>query len=68
MKCRVYKVVVDSWRLAAKYGFRRMGDGDWQDFIKDGQNLILRYRAEGYEMERLCRDLLDAFQQFYKRL
>lgn len=67
MKYRVYRVVVDSWRLAAKYAFRRMGDGDWQDFIRDGQKLILKYRAEGVAVERLCRDLLDAFQTFMSR-
>lgn len=66
MKDRVYRVVVDTWRLAAKYGFRKMGDGDWEDFIRTGQKLVLRYRAEGEAMERLCRDILDAFQALLK--
>ena len=68
MKDSIYMIVVDVWRLAAKYDFRKMGDRGWERFIREGQKLIVRYRAEGKAMEKLCRDLLDVFQQFYKRL
>lgn len=68
MKDRIYKIVVDTWRLAVKYGFRKMENTEWESFISEGQKLIIRYRAEGEAIERLCRDLLDAFQRFYERL
>jgi hypothetical protein len=66
MKDRVYRVVVDTWRLAAKYGFRKMGDSDWKDFIENGKKLVIKYRAENAALEKLCRDILDAFQTFFK--
>lgn len=67
MKNRIYRIVVDTWRLALKYDFRKMGSTEWESFISEGQKLIARYRAEGEAMERLCRDQLDAFQRFYEQ-
>ena len=68
MKDAIYRLVVDVWRLAAKYKFRKMGDTEWEDFVSSGQKLVIRYRAQGEAVERLCRDLLDAFQEFYQRM
>ncbi len=68
MKDNIYRIVVDTWRLAVKYGFRKMGTREWESFISESQKLVVRYRPEGETMERLCRNLLDAFQQFYERL
>lgn len=68
MKNRVYRVVVDTWRLAAKYVFRKLGDSDWEDFIRDGQKLVTKYRTDDAAVERLCRDILLAFQKFYVQI
>ena len=68
MKDSIYMIVVDVWRLAVKYGFRKMGSREWEGFISKGQKLVVRYRPEGNAVERLCRDLLDAFQQFYEQM
>lgn len=68
MKDAIYRLVVDVWRLAAKYKFRKMGDAEWEDFVSSGQKLVIRYHAQGEAVERLCRDLLDAFQEFYRRM
>ncbi len=67
MKNRIYRIVVDTWRLALKYSFRKMENREWESFVSEGQKLVIRYRAEGEAMERLCRDLLDAFQRFYEQ-
>lgn len=67
MKDRAYRIVVDVWRLAAKYGFRKMGTGEWEGFVSGGNRLVARYRDEGCAAERLCRDLLDAFQKFFRQ-
>lgn len=67
MKERIYELVVDVWRLAAAYGFRKMGDSEWEEFICRGNRLVLKYCAKGDLLERLCRDLLAAFQDFYQR-
>lgn len=64
MKEIIYMVVVDVWRLAAKFDFRKMGDDEWEDFIRSGQKLVMRYRPRGEAVERLCRTLLDVFQAF----
>lgn len=64
MKGIVYMLFVDVWRLAARFGFREMGDGEWESFIRSGQKLVMRYRPQGRAMERLCRDLLGAIQTF----
>lgn len=68
MKNRIYMAVVDIWRLAARYGFRKMGDSEWEEFICRAQELVIRYRAGGAAVERLCRDLLNAFQRFYEQV
>lgn len=67
MKDSIYRLLVDVWRLAAKFEFRKMGDSKWEEFVAIGHKLIMRYRAEGDAVERLCRDLLDAFQTFYEQ-
>lgn len=64
MKEIIYMLVVDVWRLAKKFEFRKMGDDEWEDFIQSGQKLVIRYRLRGEAAERLCRALLDAFQTF----
>lgn len=68
MKDSVYRIVVDMWRLAAKYDFRRMGDGEWESFIQDGERLAARYRSEDVRLERLCRDMFAAFQELYQKM
>ena len=55
------------YELITKYGCSRLSDEQWEGFVADGQKLILKYRAEGAAVERLCRDLLDAFQTFYEQ-
>lgn len=67
MKQIIYMAVVDTWRLAAGFGFRRLGDGEWEDFIRSGQKLATRYRSHGQAVERLCRDLFAAFQEYYRQ-
>ncbi len=68
MKDSVYRLVVDVWRLAARYGFRRMGDKEWEGFIRDGEKLAARYRNEDARLERLCRDMFAAFQELYQKM
>ena len=68
MKDVIYRIVVDVWRLATKYDFRKMGNTEWKNFVTAGQKLIVKYRTEGAAVERLCRDLLDAFQTFYEQI
>ena len=68
MRDSVYMLVVDVWRLAWKFGFHKMGHNEWEEFINGGNNLVLRYREKGAAMERLCRDMLSAFQEFYQKM
>lgn len=65
MKYKIYRLVVDVWRLAAKYEFQKMGDSEWEAFVAGADGLLKRYRDDAVT-ERLCRNLLDAFQEFYK--
>ena len=68
MKDSVYMLVVDVWRLAIKFGFRKMGHSEWEEFINGGNDLVMRYRKKGAAMERLCRDMLSAFQEVYQKM
>nr|WP_296488616.1 hypothetical protein [uncultured Acetatifactor sp.] len=63
----IYELITAVWKLIKKYGCSRLSDEQWEGFVADGQKLILKYRAEGAAVERLCRDLLDAFQTFMSR-
>lgn len=67
MKNIIYKIVVDVWRLAAKYDFRKMRDDEWETFVAEAENLVRRYRDAGDAVERLCRNLFGAFQEFYQQ-
>ena len=68
MKDSVYMLVVDVWRLAWGFGFRKLGDSEWEAFIDRGEKLVKRYQERGAAMERLCRDMLAAFQEFYHKM
>ncbi len=68
MKDSVYMLVVDIWRLSARYGFSRIRDGEWESFIQDGEKLAAKYRREDVRLERLCRDMFAAFQELYQQI
>lgn len=67
MKNEIYELVVDVWRLAWKYGFRKMSDAEWESFVSAGTRLVLKYRDRSDVLEELCRDLLAIFQRLYQR-
>lgn len=67
MKDSIYRMMVDIWRLASKYNFCKMGDKEWEDFIRSGQKLAMRYRPQGEAVEKLCRALFSAFQDFFEK-
>ena len=68
MKDIIYELVVDTWRLAARYQFKKLEDSEWAEFIKNGERLHGKYRKKGEAVERLYRDLFDAFQTFYQQI
>lgn len=68
MKDSIYRIVVDVWRLALKYGFRKMGDKEWEGFVSAGRELVIKYRVKGESVEKLCRNLFGAFQSFYEQV
>lgn len=67
MKNKVYELIVDIWRLASKYQFKRLTEAEWDAFISAGVDLCKRYRQQSPGMEQLCRDLFYDFQKFYER-
>lgn len=68
MKKTVYEIIVDIWRLAARYQFKKLNDTQWENFLSDGNNLLEKYRQYGRQEELLYRDLFSAVQAFYQRL
>lgn len=67
MKKIVYEMVVDIWRLAARYQFRKLSESEWESFIADGKRIQIKYRQHGSRIEHLCRDWFDAVQTFYQQ-
>ena len=67
MKDKIYRIVVDVWRLAARYKFQKMEDSEWESFVSGAEKLVRRYHSDDAALERLCRDLLNAFQTFYEQ-
>lgn len=63
----IYQVFTDVWRLARKYEFRRLTDGEWEAFCGQGEGLLKKYREYGPEVETLYRDLFRAVQALYQR-
>ncbi len=61
-----YRVFVDIWRLAAKYGFQELDDGQWEKFIDDADYLYKRYK--GTQGEYLYRELLMVIESFYEKI
>lgn len=66
MKELAYKVFTDAWRLAAKYGFQKLDENQWERFIDDADFLMKRYK--GTEAEELFRKLLFVVQGEYEKL
>lgn len=66
MKEQAYRVFVDIWRLAYRYQFRKMTGAQWEEFIKQGEAGLVRYR--GTSLEHLYRKLFMAVQDFYEKL
>lgn len=64
MKELAYQVFVDVWRLVCKYRFQKLNDGQWEYFIADAENLLLRYKNT--QVEKLFRCLFMAVQEFYE--
>lgn len=65
MKELAYRVFVDAWRLAAKYGFQKLDEDQWERFIDDAGFLMKRYK--GTESEILFRKLFLAVQSVYEK-
>lgn len=68
MKEKIYKLIVDIWRLTCKYQFRKLSDSEWEQFVSDGEKLLERYSGNKNSVEMLCRDFLQCVQAFYERL
>lgn len=68
MKKIVYEMIVDIWRLAARYQFGKLSDTQWENFLVEGNTLLEKYRQYGRQEELLYRDLFSAVQAFYQRL
>lgn len=68
MKSVIYELVVDTWRMAARYQFIKLEDSEWEEFITIGKQLHGKYRKSGEAVERLYRDLFAAFQTFYQQI
>lgn len=65
MKELAYRAFVDVWRLAAKYGFQKLDENQWERFIDDADFLMKRYK--GTEVEMLFRKLFLAVQSVYEK-
>lgn len=68
MKRTIYRLVVDIWRLACKYQFRRLSGSEWQAFVSDGERLLEKYRECGHSVEILYRELFQAVLHFYEQM
>ena len=61
-----YRVFVDCWRLLKRYGFKRLNESQWEDFIECGNFLLKRYRDT--ESEFLFRYLFMAISDYFNYL
>lgn len=64
MKTHAYRVFVDIWRLSYKYGFQKLNDSQWEDFVNRGNWLYRKYK--GTPVGPLFRYLFMAVQNYYE--
>ncbi len=66
MRDLAYKVFVDTYRLACRYHFQKLDEGQWESMISDADRILRRYK--GTEAEYLFRYLFAGVQSFYEGL
>lgn len=63
----IWELFTDVWHLARKYEFRKLTDTEWEQFKARGEELLVKYRKHGLDVEMLYRDIFRAAQAFYER-
>lgn len=69
-KKMVHEIVVDSWNATKKYFSIQMNDDDWEEFVKDTENLSRKWKCQGTIFWMLYRNMIgglrDALVAFQK--
>ncbi len=63
----VYSAITDIWHLWKKYGSEKLGDAQWEAFLREGQGLRMKHETAGDEVDMFFRDLFMALQKYYGR-
>lgn len=62
----IYNIHHDMWMLTEKYGYKKLTDAQWEQFVAEGYALQEKYRKVGRDMELMFRDAFRAVQQYYE--
>lgn len=63
----IWELIYRCVALARKYEFRKLTDAEWEQFKARGEELLVKYRKHGSDVEMLYRDIFRAVQAYYDR-
>ena len=63
----LYQIQTEIWHLFKKYGTDRLNDAGWDGLLKDGNQLLKKYRALNSDMGQLFEDMYIALRKYYQR-
>ena len=63
----IYEMIIDIWNLAKKFGFGKLTDNQWEEFIDLGNEFRNKFKNNGQNIDLLCRGFFLALQNYYER-
>lgn len=60
-------MIIDIWNLAKKFGFGKLTDNQWEEFIDLGNEFRNKFKNNGQNIDLLCRGFFLALQNYYER-
>lgn len=62
----VYNVITDIWKLVKKYNCERLNNIQSEEFLKDSNALVEKYKAYGPEIDALVRRFIVSVEYYYE--
>ena len=62
----VYEVIISIWEMFKKYGFEKMSDAQWENFIEDAEIKRKEFKEKGELIELLYRDMFLCIENYYE--
>ena len=63
----IYLMITDLWNATKNYCFAELDDAGWEHFDRELNELRSKYKEHGENIDRLCRDMIQALIGYKER-